>query len=118
MAVLSYPGIYINEEQALGAVQNAGSTAAGFVGECEKGPIDVAGLVFSFTHFQRLYGSFYRNAILPISVKRFYDRCGEGNPLYISRVVGDSYASASRTLKDAKDTDDSLKIEAYSPGLY
>lgn len=118
MSVFKFPGVFVKEEQALGAIKSAGILATGFIGEAEKGPVDVPGLVTSFEEYKRLFGNFYKNKILPIAVKRFFDRAGEGNALYISRVVGPGSASSTVNMKDVLDVADSLKIDAYSPGLH
>ena len=125
------PGVYI-EEQPSGSmpIEGVGTAVAAFVGfteryDAEQGdPTDPAGvkpqLVTSWPQFERIYGGFVRGAMLPHSVRGFFEN--GGGKAYICRIPtsdGDAANGGRPTLTlptaDKPDTP-SLQLSAVDPG--
>lgn len=51
-----YPGVYIEEQPAAGAIQGVGTSTAGFIGVAEGGPIAEPLFVTSFDEFRASFG--------------------------------------------------------------
>ena len=91
------PGVYI-EEQPSGSmpIEGVGTAVAAFVGFTERydreqgDPTDPAGvkpqLVTSWPQYERVYGGFVRGAVLPHSVRGFFEN--GGSAAYICRIPG------------------------------
>ena len=133
------PGVYI-EEQPSGSmpIEGVGTAVAAFVGfteryDAEQGdPTDPAGvkpqLVTSWPQYERVYGGFVANAMLPHAVRGFF--ANGGSAAYICRIPGangadggrptltlpaaDSAAGPSMQLS-AVDPDASLEVEVVPP---
>jgi phage tail sheath protein FI len=86
MALLTYPGVYV-EEIAGGVrpIEAASTSTAAFVGLAERGPDDQALRVTSWTEFTRSYGAFIKDGYLAHSVFQFFNN--GGRQCYIVRVT-------------------------------
>ncbi|HMS82435.1 MAG TPA: phage tail sheath subtilisin-like domain-containing protein [Nitrospira sp.] len=86
MAVLSYPGVYV-EEVASGVrpIEAASSSTAAFVGLSEMGPDEEALRITSWTEFQRQYGGYISDGYLAHSVFQFFNN--GGRQCYIVRIT-------------------------------
>lgn len=118
MAVLSYPGVYVQEvSSGVRPIEAAGTSTAAFIGVAEKGPVGEVRKVFNFTEFQNTYGNFLSNSYLAHSVFQFFNN--GGRQCYVGRIAKDAKA-ASVTILDRHDSTpgDSLIIVASSPGIW
>lgn len=93
MPTYAAPGVYVEEVVSSQKVLSSAPTAiAAFVGFTEKAPTDdpsdpqglAPRLVTSWTQFEKLYGSFTKGAILPLSVYGYF--ANGGALAYIVRV--------------------------------
>jgi phage tail sheath protein FI len=93
MPTYAAPGVYVEEVPSSQKVLTAAPTAiAAFVGFTEKAPTDdpndpeglAPRLVTSWTQFEKLYGSFIKGAVLPLSVYGYF--ANGGALAYIVRI--------------------------------
>lgn len=93
MPTYTAPGVYVEEVASSQKVLTASPTAiAAFVGFTERAPSDdpndpeglAPRLVTSWTQFEKLYGSFTKGAVLPLSVYGYF--ANGGSLAYIVRV--------------------------------
>jgi phage tail sheath protein FI len=103
------PGVYI-EEIELGAkpIEGVSTSNAGFLGQTERGPMDVR-LVTSFGQFQSLYGGHIKDSFMAYAVDAFYRNGGQR--CFVGRVVKDGALPSSLN-------QDPLQFEAVGPGLW
>lgn len=86
MAILSYPGVYVEEvSSGIRPIEAASSSTAAFVGLSEKGPDNEALRVTSWTEFQRHYGAHINDGYLAHSVFQFFNN--GGRQCYIVRIT-------------------------------
>ena len=87
------PGVYVEElDNSPRSVEGVGTSAAGFVGLAEKGPVGGAPiLVTSFANYQKIFGGFLsefaydKYRYLTYAVEQFF--VNGGNRCYVSRVI-------------------------------
>ena len=101
MAEYLSPGVYVEElDNSPRAIEGIGTSAAGFVGLAEKGPVCGAPtLVTSFNNFQKIFGGYlsefkygeYR--YLAYAVEQFFTN--GGTRCYVSRVIPENAKLAS-----------------------
>ena len=93
MPTYAAPGVYVEEVPSSQKVLTAAPTAiAAFVGFTEKAPTDdpndpeglAPRLVTSWTQFEKLYGSFVKGAVLPLSVYGYF--ANGGALAYVVRI--------------------------------
>ncbi len=114
------PGIYI-EEVPSGPVpiQGVSTGTAGFVGRCERGPLQPT-LVMSWLEFQQRFGGLPRGdeidklGYLPHAVQGFFQNGGQR--AYIARVLDADSALKLARLEVASGKDRKLVIDAIGPG--
>src|SRR5215469_2702241 len=91
----SYPGVYVEEiPSGVHTITGVATSIATFVGWAAQGPTDYAGLVLSWSDFQRIYGGFdARSPYLAYAVSQFF--INGGQQAYIVRLAytGDKTAS-------------------------
>lgn len=118
MAVVSYPGVYVEEvPSGVRPIAAVSTSVAAFIGAAEKGPIGEAVKVFNFTEYQNLYGGFLYESFLSHAVYQFFNN--GGTQCYIIRVAGENTATANIVLNDrGTAAQASLTIEAISPGVW
>jgi len=101
------PGVYTRETDFSHYVKHISTSAAGFIGIAQKGPINKVGLVTSWEQFVRKYGTYVADGYLAYAARAFFDN--GGNVLYVNRVAHYSDITdrstltarkSSRTLKD------------------
>lgn len=86
MAILSYPGVYVEEvPSGVRPIEAASTSTAAFVGLAEKGPDDEARRITSWTEFQKHYGSFIKDSYLAESIFQFFNN--GGRQCYIVRIA-------------------------------
>lgn len=125
MPTYAAPGVYVEEVPSAQKVLTAAPTAiAAFVGFTERAPSDdpndpdglAPRLVTSWSQFEKLYGSFTANAILPLSVYGYF--ANGGSIAYIVRIphTAPSGKPASRQLPAAdRSLGQPLAIESLAP---
>lgn len=113
MAVVSYPGVYVEEvSSGVRPIAAASTSTAAFVGVAARGPINTAQRVTSWTEFQRIYGSFIPGSYLAHSVFAFFNNGGQ--QCYIVRVASRP-VPAQMTLNN-RAAHPGLDFKAASPG--
>ncbi len=99
MAILSYPGVYVEEiSSGIRPIESASTSTAAFVGLSEMGPDDEARRVTSWTEFQRYYGSYISDGYLAHSVFQFFNN--GGRQCYIVRITRSDAAASSVTVQN------------------
>src|SRR5262249_33842949 len=114
---LLHPGVYIQEIPS-GVRPNDGvsTSTTAFLGKAEKGPLDRAFMVTSFTEFQTVYGGFLGDSYLAHAALQFFNNGGKR--LYIVRVAH-SAMTADISLNDRKAAPaKTLTIAASSAGAW
>lgn len=99
------PGVYI-EEFEIGAkpIEGVSTSTAGFLGMAERGPLNKPTLITSFAEYQRIFGSYLKEAdygkkrYLPYAVEGFF--ANGGQRVYVSRVAADKAEKSSGFLPD------------------
>ncbi len=99
------PGVYI-EEFEIGAkpIEGVSTSTAGFLGMAERGPLNKPTLVTSFAEYQRIFGSYLKEAdygkkrYLPYAIEGFF--ANGGQRVYVSRVAANEAAKSSGFLPD------------------
>ena len=125
MPTYTAPGVYVEEVPSTQKVLSAAPTAvAAFVGFTERAPVDDAKdplgqsprLVTSWTQFEKLYGSFALNCMLPLAVYGYF--ANGGSIAYICRISNsEPSGEPSRTALPAADRALGLplRIESIEP---
>jgi phage tail sheath protein FI len=88
MAVqVSYPGVYVEEiPSGVRTITGVATSITTFIGWAAQGPTKYAGLVFSWSDFQRIYGGLDpRSPYLGYAVSQFF--MNGGNQAYILRLA-------------------------------
>ena len=99
MAILSYPGVYVEEvPSGVRPIESASTSTAAFVGLAEMGPDDEARRITSWTEFRRNYGSFIDDGYLAESVYQFFNN--GGRQCYIVRITRSDAATADVTVQN------------------
>ncbi|MFC8093533.1 phage tail sheath family protein [Streptomyces sp. NPDC057301] len=82
------PGVFVEETSSgIKPIQGVGTATAAFIGFTEKGPVDEAVLVTSWTQYTNVFGEFTAGAYLPQSVYGYFLN-GGGNAYVISLGTG------------------------------
>jgi phage tail sheath protein FI len=110
-----HPGVYVFEKPAASPLVSVGTSACAIVGNFQKGPINKATLVTSFTDFQTKFGGFFPGSIAPDAVYGFFNN--GGSRMYVVR------ASKTNPLTAGFDWLDSsanvvFRLDASSPGAW
>lgn len=119
MAILSYPGVYVEEiPSGVRPIEAASTSTAAFVGLAEMGPDDEAKRITSWTEFQKYYGTFIDDGYLAESVFQFFNN--GGSQCYIVRITRSDAVKADVTVQNRAPTpvDDGLKFLAKNKGAW
>jgi len=118
MAVLSYPGVYVEEiPSGVRPIEAASTSTAAFVGLAEMGPDDEAKRITSWTEFQKYYGTFIDDGYLAESVFQFFNN--GGSQCYIVRITRSDAVKADVTVQNrAPAPVDGLKFSAKNKGAW
>ena len=119
MAVLSYPGVYVEEiPSGVRPIEAASTSTAAFVGLAEMGPDDEAKRITSWTEFQKHYGTFIDDGYLAESVFQFFNN--GGHQCYIVRITRSDAVRADVNLQNraSAPVDDCLKFSAKNKGTW
>jgi phage tail sheath protein FI len=77
MAVLSYPGVYVNEvPSGVRTITGVATSITAFVGRALRGPVDKAVTITSFADFERTFGGLWIDSRLGYAVRDFYVQGG------------------------------------------
>ncbi|HEU0177926.1 MAG TPA: phage tail sheath subtilisin-like domain-containing protein [Blastocatellia bacterium] len=114
---LLHPGVYIQEiPSGVRPIEGVSTSTTAFLGKAEKGPLDHAFMVTSFTEFQTVYGGFLGDSFLAHAALQFFNN--GGRRLYIVRVAKNP-TTADINLNDRKATPaKTLTIAASSAGAW
>jgi hypothetical protein len=105
------PGVYVEEvDRGAKPVEAVGTSTAGFLGTCSKGPVNKPIFIANWTQFTNTFGDFRDSQYLAHSVYGFFNNggtrcfvCNVGeHPGGADRVAADAPAAAAAP-KDAKD---------------
>jgi Bacteriophage tail sheath protein len=95
-----HPGVYIQEiPSGVRPIEAVSTSTTAFLGKAEKGPLDRALMVTSFTEFQAVYGGFLNDSFLAHAALQFYNNGGKR--LYVVRVANNA-VTADISLNDRK----------------
>jgi uncharacterized protein len=114
---LLHPGVYVQEvSSGVRPIEGVSTSTAAFIGPTERGPLDHAFMVTSFTEFEAVYGGFMQDSWLAHSALQFFNN--GGRRLYIVRVAK-NVATASVALADRQGTPaKTITVTANSPGKW
>src|SRR4029434_10497492 len=117
MPELLHPGVYVEEvPSGVRPIEGVSTSTAAFFGRAERGPLNGAHMVTSFTEFEANYGSFLNDSYLTHAALHFFNNGGKR--LYIVRVAKDA-ATAAVGIGDRKTTPAlTLSIAASSAGAW
>lgn len=112
---LLHPGVYVQEvSSGVRPIEGVSTSTAAFIGPAERGPLDRAILVTSFTEFEARYGGFMKDSWLAHAALQFFNN--GGRRLYVARVAKNA-ATASVSLADRQSVPaKTLTVSADSPG--
>ncbi|MGO7807172.1 phage tail sheath family protein [Rhizobium ruizarguesonis] len=103
------PGVYVEEvPSGIKPIEGVSTSTAGFLGPTERGPEEVS-FITSFTEYQRIYGGFGDDMLVPDAVKGFFDN--GGRRAFIARVSNAGSGKAENNIDD-------LEVEAVGPGIW
>lgn len=99
MPELLRPDVYLRELPGTAIAPSVSVSTAGFVGVTERGPVNEATLITSWTSFETTFGGFISTSYLANSVQAFFQE--GGTRCYVVRITGASgTAQASVALDD------------------
>src|SRR4030095_7938200 len=112
-----HPGVYVEEvPSGVRPIEGVSTSTAAFLGRAERGLLDRAYMVTSFTEFEANYGSCLGDSYLAHAALHFFNNGGKR--LYIVRVAKDT-ATAAVGIGDRKATPAlTLSIAASSAGAW
>jgi phage tail sheath protein FI len=120
-AVVSYPGVYVQEvPSGVRTIVGVGTSIGMFIGRARKGELYRPVQCLSFQDFERAFTSQYADSDLGRSVRLFFQNGGTN--CYVARIADEQ--SSTSTLRAAAVTlrteggADSLRLEARSPGTF
>lgn len=118
MAILSYPGVYVEEiSSGVRPIAGASTSTPAFVGLAEMGPDDEAKRISSWTEYQKYYGTFIPDGYLAESVFQFFNNGGQ--QCYIVRITRSNAAKADVTVLNRASTPIAgLKFSAKNKGKW
>ena len=118
MAILSYPGVYVEEiSSGVRPIEAASTSTAAFVGLTERGSDNEARRITSWTEFQKYYGTFINDSYLAQSVFQYFNN--GGRQCYIVRITCSDAEKAEVTAQNgASPPADTLKFSAKDVGAW
>jgi hypothetical protein len=118
MAVVSYPGVYVDEvASGVRPIAAAGTSTAAFVGLTERGPDDDALRVTNWAEFTRNYGGYILGSYMAESVFQFFNNGGQ--QCYIVRLTRTDAAAANVTLNNrAAPAQQGIRVAAKNKGAW
>ncbi len=123
-AQLTYPGVYIEEiPSGVHTITGVSTSDTAFVDFFKRGPIDTAVRITSFGDFERVFGGLDTRSEVSYGIQQYF--LNGGSVAWVVRVVGrDSETTsladltAAVSLQGGSPLQDTLEIEAASPGVW
>ncbi len=117
MAVVSYPGVYVEEvSSGVRPIAAAGTSTPAFVGLAEMGPDDRALRITNWTEFQKHYGTYINDGYLAHSVFQFFNN--GGSQCYIVRITRSDAVIANVTIKNRAGVANGVRFSAKNKGAW
>jgi phage tail sheath protein FI len=92
---LTYPGVYVEElSSGVRTITGVATSIAAFVGWAPQGPTDRAGLVLSWSDYEREYGGLDPNSDLSYAISQFFTN--GGTRAYIVRLAATADGSTEK----------------------
>ena len=112
-----HPGVYVEEvSSGVRPIEGVSTSTAAFLGRAERGQLDRASMVTSFTEFQATYGAFLGDSYLAHAALHFFNNGGKR--LYVVRVANGA-ATADVSVADRKGAPaKTITLAAASPGAW
>lgn len=118
MAVLSFPGVYVNEiPGGVRTITGVATSITAFVGRALRGPVDKAVTITSYADFERTYGGLWIDSRLGYAVRDFYEQGGGVAVIVRVHKLTLTTATDTATIAFGSATTD-LKLSASSPGAW
>lgn len=114
-AIYTTPGVYIQEQPAIGPIVGVGTSTTAFIGAALQGPSFAPTVVTNWTQFTNTFGSYMINPPgfwMAYAVKGYFDNGGQ--TAVIVRVGTSTYASLA--LLDRGGAQDALVVSALIDG--
>jgi len=116
-ATYTYPGVYIEEiPSGVHTITGVSTSDTAFIDFFRRGPLDRAVRVASFAEFERVFGGLDVRSEASYAIQQYF-RNG-GSVAWVVRIAVGSYASATLTLTGGSPAQDTLTIDAASPGVW
>src|SRR5690349_18272510 len=116
-AVLSYPGVYIEEiPSGVRTITGVATSIAAFVGRARRGPVNEPVTINSYADFERQFGGLWIDSTLSYAVRDFF--VNGGGQAIVVRVGNGTTASAIALPTGAAAPNDVLSLVAASPGSW
>lgn len=114
MAVqVSYPGVYIQEvSSGVRTITGVSTSVAMFVGFTLQGPLNQPTLLFSFSDYERAFGSDTSGSEMAAQVRLFFQNGGER--CYVMRIADNAVAATLTMANEA--AANTLVLTARNPG--
>ncbi|MFJ7063081.1 phage tail sheath family protein [Streptomyces microflavus] len=113
------PGVFVEETSSgIKPIQGVGTATAAFIGFTERGPLDEAVLVTSWTQYTNVFGEFAADAYLPQAVYGYFLN-GGGNAYIVSLSPGTDTGSgkgADTRQAPTAELADTVRGELAGPG--
>ncbi len=122
------PDVYLEERASeVRTIEGVGTTAAGFVGTAEKGPIGTPTLITSFSQYVRVFGAYLTTSYLSYAVADFFKqikgRCWVVRTAHYTDITDPAtltaVKAATAAIQDRAGTPlDTAKFHAASEGVW
>src|SRR5947207_6551676 len=116
-ASYTYPGVYIEEiPSGVHTITGVSTSDTAFIDFFKRGPVDRAVRVSSFGDFERVFGGLDVRSEASYAIQQFF--LNGGSVAWVVRVVTGGFDSASLILQGGSPAQNSLRIDAASPGIW
>jgi phage tail sheath protein FI len=122
-ATLSYPGVYVEEiSSGVHTITGVATSITAFIGQADRGPVDDAFFINSFSDFERNFGGLSLKSTMSFAVRDFY--LNGGSQAVIVRVVNQGQTaratlpSIAASPPSTNPPGDNLLLDASSPGAW
>jgi len=110
MAELLRPGVYVEEIASPPGIPTVPVSTGAFIGVADRGPVNTAVFVDSFTTYWNRFGGYRSDSFLTYAVKAFFDN--GGSRCYVVRVKNNSVDDAKEAELDLADI--GADVDAYT----
>jgi uncharacterized protein len=113
----TYPGVYVEEiPSGVHTIAGVSTSDTAFIDFFKKGPANRAVRITSFADFERSFGGLDVRSEASYAIQQYY--LNGGSVAWVVRVVSGNAAAASLTLESTSPPQKTLKVDAYSEGLW